>query len=71
MSADHHTLEQIAAVASKVTYGAAGATGVTSVATYLGFTRDEWSVIGILIGIVVSVTGLAFNFWFNLTYRRK
>ena len=58
LAADPHTAELIEKAATKTTYGASA--GIT----FLGFTADEWGVIGIITGIVLGAATFSFNAWF-------
>lgn len=57
-------MEQLEQTATTGAYGASG------VSVFMGFTVDEWGVIGVVVGIVLAVATFAFNVWFKMRYHR-
>jgi hypothetical protein len=64
VATDPHSIEIIEKTAAKVSYGASAGT------VYVGFTADEWGIIGIITGIVLGVATFSFNCWFRMKYMR-
>lgn len=56
-----------AKVATAAQWGGAAVAGGSGGARILGLTTSEWSVVGVLSGIVVAVIGLAVN----ILYRER
>jgi hypothetical protein len=54
---------------------AAAMYGGSGSAVMFGMTPSEWSVIGVIVGIVIAVVGFAVNVWFKVQHldlaRRK
>ena len=46
-------------IGSQITYAAAGAT------TFLGLTVDAWGIIGVVVGIVVTIITFLVNLYFK------
>lgn len=56
-------IEKVANVAQ---YGGAGVAGVSGAKNLvLGLTTDEWSVVGIVVGICIGLAGFAVSTWFQ------
>ena len=58
-----HPSPEAEALAVKVATGAQYVGAAT--ATVFGLTPAEWSVVGIIVGIVVGLAGLGANVWFR------
>jgi len=61
---DPNHIEFIEKTATKAAYAASAGN------VFLGFTADEWGVIGIVSGIVLGVLTFGFNVWFRMKYQR-
>lgn len=64
VASDPHAMDLIEKTASKATYGASVGT------VYLGYTSDEWGVIGIISGMLIGAATFSFNVWFRMKYMR-
>ena len=69
MSIEHapNTVAAAGKVASAATYVGSGTAFVSGAAEVFGFTPAEWSVIGVIGGLLVAVVGAVVN----LIYRHK
>lgn len=56
---------------STVQYGGAALAVGSAAPKYLGFTLDEWSVIGIIAGIVIGFLGFLFGQLTNWYFRSQ
>lgn len=62
LASNQGVVELVEKTATKISYGA----GASSV--FLGFTVEEWGVIGIVGGLIFSAATFGFNVWFKLRY---
>ena len=61
---NHELIDSIAATSTKTTIVIAAGT------TIGGLTADEWSVLGVIIGIAGTIIMVVFTLWFKMKYQR-
>lgn len=64
VATDPHAVEIIEKTAAKISYGASAGT------VFLGFTAEEWGIIGVITGIALGSATFIFNCWFRMKYMR-
>ena len=58
-------LNQFEQMATNASYSASG------VAVFLGLTVDEWGILGVIVGITLSILTFGFNVWFKMQHLKK
>lgn len=64
LASDPHAIELVEKFATKASYTASAGT------MFMGFTAEEWGIIGVITGIVLGAATFSFNAWFRMKYMR-
>ena len=60
-----------AKVGAVMAYGGSGGAMTTGAAKILGMTSDEWSIVGVIGGLVIAAIGLGVNTYFKIREDRR
>jgi len=64
MAINQEVISSIASGTNTITYAAAGST------VFLGLNAAEWGIMGVIIGVFITVSTAAFNVWFKMKYQK-
>lgn len=68
---DQHTATVAEKVASAAQWSGVGTAVVSGGAKFLGLTQSEWSIVGVVGGLIVGVLGLVVNAWMTWHFKNK